>query len=88
MRTTLVIDDHVMRELKDKAHRTGQPLKRVVNDALRVGLEQLQRPSQMKPCRVKTYSMGYPPRVNLDKAMEIASALEEEEIARKLRLRK
>lgn len=88
MRTTLVIDDHVMRELKDKAHRTGQPLKRVVNDALRLGLAQLQRPSRKRPYRVKTYSMGYPPRVNLDKALEIASALEEEEIARKLRLRK
>ena len=88
MRTTLVIDDYVMRELKEKAHRTGQPLKKVVNEAIRMGLVQLERPSQKKPYRSKTYSMGYPPRGGLDKALEIAAALEDEEVARKLRLRK
>jgi hypothetical protein len=77
MRTTLVIDDYVMRELKEKAHRTGQTLKKVVNEAIRLGLAQLEWPSQKKPYRSKTYSMGYPPRGSLDKALEIAAALED-----------
>ena len=88
MRTTLVIDDHLMRELREKAYRTGQPLKKVVNDALRAGLAELRRPSPKKPYRCKIYSMGYPPKGNLDKALEIAMALEDEEVSRKLKLRK
>jgi hypothetical protein len=88
MRTTLVIDDYLMRELKEKAHRTGKPLKALVNEALRRGLSELDAPSQKKPYRGRTYSMGYPPRLNLDKALEIAAALEDEEVVRKLTLRK
>jgi hypothetical protein len=88
MRTTRVIDDYLMKELKGKAHRTGKPLKTLGNEALRLGLSQLQLPSQKKPYRGKTYSMGYPPRLDLDRALEIAAALEDAEIARKLKLRK
>jgi hypothetical protein len=40
-------------------------------------LAQLEWPSQKKPYRSKTYSMGYPPRGSLDKALEIAAALED-----------
>lgn len=88
MRTTLTIDDHIMQELKKEVYRSGQPMKKVVNEALRAGLQQLRKPEPGKPYRCKTYSMGYPPKVNLDKALEIASLLEDEEIIRKLSLRK
>jgi hypothetical protein len=88
MRTTLTIEDYIMRELKEEAHRTGQPMKKVVNEVLRAGLHHLRKPEPGEPYECKTYSMGYPPRVNLDKALNIASALEDEEIIRKLSLRK
>ena len=88
MRTTLTIDDYLMRELKELAHRSGQPLKKVVNDTLRAGLEQRRRHRPSKPYRCKSYSMGFPPRMNLDKALEIAAVLEDEEIARNLTLKK
>lgn len=84
----MTIEDPIIEELKEKAYRTGQPLKKVVNDTLRAGLAELRRPSSKKPYRGKTYSMGYPPKGNLDKALELAMALEDEEVARKLRLRK
>ena len=38
--------------------------------------------------RATTYSMGFPPSLNLDKAMQLAGVLEDEETARKLLLRK
>jgi len=38
--------------------------------------------------RQKTFRMGFNPEVCLDKALSLASALEDEEIARKLSLRK
>jgi hypothetical protein len=88
MRTTLAIDDHLLRQLKDRAHRTGQPLKKVVNEALRAGLYQRRKPPRPKAYRSKTYAMGYPPQGCFDKALGIAATLEDEEIARKLMLRK
>ena len=89
MRTTLTIDDYLMRELKEVAHRSGLSLKQVVNQALQAGIEQLRKPSAPRvPYNCKIYSMGYPPRANLDKALEIASALEDEKIVRKIVLRK
>ncbi len=88
MRTTLVIDDDLLRQLKDRAHRTGQPLKKVVNEALRTGLSQLRKPPLPKKYRSRTYAMGYPPNGSFDKALGIAASLEDDEIARKLMLRK
>ena len=88
MRTTLTIEDYIMRELKEEAYRTGQPLKKVVNDALQAGLDQMKRPGSKKPYRCKTYSMGKPRDFNLDKALQMAETIEDEEITRKLLLRK
>lgn len=38
MRTTLTLDPEVAAHLKREMRRTGKPLKRVVNDALKRGL--------------------------------------------------
>ncbi len=88
MRTTLTIDDDLVRALREKAHRTGKPFKMVVNKAIRAGLEQMDKPRQIKPYKCKAYSLGYPPGADLDRALNLADHLESEEIARKLSLRK
>ncbi len=88
MRTTIVIDDQLLRELKATARKQGVPLKQVVNQALAVGLDQLQRPRRKKRYKGKTFAMGFRPDLNFDQALGIASALEDEEISRKLSLRK
>jgi hypothetical protein len=88
MRTTLTIEDQILDELKQEAHRLRRPLKAVVNEALKQGLKQLRRPPVPKKYRTPVFSMGHPPNVNLDKALAIASALEDEEIMRKLVERK
>ena len=88
MKTTLTIEDHIMRELKEVAYRRGQPLEKVVNDALEAGLVQMRRPDSRQPYRCKTYSMGTPRDVNLDKAYQIAATIKDVEITRKLLLRK
>ena len=38
MRTTLTIDDALLRQLRQKALDSGKPFKRVVNETLRAGL--------------------------------------------------
>ena len=88
MRTTLTIDDDLVRQLREKAHRTGSSFKEVVNKAIRAGLAQIDKPRQNKPYKCKSYSLGYPPRADLDHALNLADRLESDEIARKLSLRK
>ena len=87
MRTTLTIDDQLMRELKERAQREGVPLKQVVNQTIRRGLE-VETRSKGKPYRARTYAMGRPLVPSHDKSLQIAAALEDEEMARKLALRK
>ena len=88
MRTTLTIDDHIMNELKALSQRRKMTFKEVVNLALRRGLSSLQEPTGHQEHRSPTFSMGYPPRGSLDKALALAYELEDEEVARKLQFRK
>ena len=77
-----------MRVLKQKAHDTGLPLKEVLNRALRVGIQDMDKRKRFKPYRCKTYSLGYPPKADINRALDLAEHLESEEISRKLLLRK
>ena len=89
MRTTLTIDDDIAAALKKAAHRSGKPFKQVVNQALRAGLASKGPPSAGKPYRIQPVALGpLLVRADLDKAVQLADALEDEEIARKLELRK
>lgn len=88
MRTTLTIDDDLILELRQKANETGSSFKEIVNKVLRSGLKDLEKPKPSKPYKCKTYSLGYPPKADLDRALDLAEHLESEEIYRKLSLRK
>ena len=89
MRTTLTIDDRIAKALKALAHRSGKPFKRVVNETLEAGLAHREAPSRARPFRVAPVSLGgVVPGVDLTKALRLADALEDDEIARKLELRK
>jgi hypothetical protein len=90
MRTTLTLDEQIAKALKDAAHRAGKPFKQVVNETLRAGLLVAgNAPARSRPYRVKPASLGgVMPGVDLRKALLLADALEDHEIARKLALRK
>ncbi len=89
MRTTLTLDDQLARELKEVAHRSGKPFKEVVNETLRNGLCAKHARVAPKPYRLETVSLGEVlGGLNLDKALSIADALEDEEIIRKLEMGK
>jgi hypothetical protein len=88
MRTTLTIDDQVARALKELAHQSGKPLKQVVNETLRAGLS-AARARRSRPYKVKPAALGgMTPGINLDKALALADAIEDQELATKMRLRK
>ena len=89
MRTTLTIDDRIAKALKALAHRSGKPFKAVVNETLQAGLAAGAAPPAARPYRLKAVSLGgVQPGIDLTKALRLAGALEEDEIARKLELRK
>jgi hypothetical protein len=89
MRTTLTIDDPVLQELKKIAHNSGKSLRQVVNETLQRGLQHQRTPTAPQRYRLKTVSMGGPqPGVNLNKALRLADVLEDQELHRKLELRK
>lgn len=89
MRTTLTLDDRIAKALKDAAHRAGKPFKQVVNETLRAGIAAGRASVKARPYRLKPASLGgVLPGVNLQKALRLADALEDEEIARELALRK
>lgn len=88
MRTTLTIDDAIAEALKDLAHRSKKPFKEVVNETLRAGLTARRAPKP-KAYRMKPASLGgVLPGINLDKALALADALEDQEIAAKIERRK
>lgn len=84
MRTTLTIDDGLLRQLRQKALDTGKPFKLVVNETLRAGLEKpatAARPRYVCP----TFSTGpLAPGVDLSKANQLAAALDDQELIKKL----
>jgi hypothetical protein len=88
MRTTLTLDDRIAKALKTLAHSSGKPFKQVVNETLQSGLAASDSPTP-RPYRLKPASLGgVLPGINLDRALRLAAALEDEEIARELDLRK
>ena len=89
MRTTLTLDEQIAKALKDVAHRTGKPFKQVVNETLQAGLAAGHASAKPRRCRVKPAALGgVLGSVDLNKALQVADALEDREIARKLALRK
>ena len=85
MRTTLTIDDALLRQLRQKALDSGKPFKQVVNEALRAGLNS-PAVTRREPYRFPTFSIGaVAPGVDLTKASQLAAALEDEALIDKLR---
>lgn len=84
----MTLDPDVARDLQRRARKTGKPFKTVLNDAVRAGLRAQDAPPA-KPYRLTPISAGGPmPGINLDKALQLAAALEDEEILRKLEMGK
>ena len=89
MRTTLTIDDDIARQLGEIVHRSGKPFKNVVNEALRAGMENNRIADVSRPYRLEPVAMGeVTGPYDLDKALQLADRLEDEETSRKLLLRK
>jgi hypothetical protein len=89
MRTTLTLDDRIAAALKKVSFQSGKSFKDVVNETLRTGLAAKPSSHKRVPYRIKPVSLGAALHgINLDKALQLADTLEDEELGRKLSVRK
>jgi hypothetical protein len=90
MRTTLTLDEPIATALKNVAHRTGKPFKKVVNETLRAGLSASKsRAAATRPYQIKPAALGgLCAPADINKALQLADTLEDGELRRKLEQRK
>lgn len=89
MRTTLTIDDKLANTLKDAAHRSGRSFKAIVNETLLDGVQFQRARKKPKPYKLNPVALGgVRPGIDLDKALQLADRLEDEELVRKFRMKK
>ncbi|MBV8881398.1 MAG: hypothetical protein JO332_15640 [Planctomycetaceae bacterium] len=87
MRTTVTLDPDVEALLRRLMRKKHLSFKAALNQAIRDGIAGPSRRAH-RGYSLKTHRMGFRPEVALDRALGLAAALEDEEIARKLSLRK
>lgn len=86
MRTTVTLDPDVAAQLQALARERGMSFKEALNTSVRLGLARSS--GENEPYRTPSRALGLREGVNLDKALQLASELEDAELVRKLELRK
>ena len=79
MRTTLVLNDDVIERARAVAAKLRKPFKAVVNEALRAGLDLVERPAKQRPYVTEPSSMGLRPGRQLDNIQELLAQIEGED---------
>jgi len=82
MRTTVTLDEDVESLIAAAMRERGISFKQAVNEAIRAGLA----PRSAATFRQRSFSMGFRPEINYDRALQLAAALEDEELIHKLAL--
>ncbi|MEW5984154.1 MAG: DUF2191 domain-containing protein [Acidobacteriota bacterium] len=79
MRTTLVLHDDVIERARAVAAKLRKPFKTVVNDALRAGLDLVERPARQRPYTTRPSPLGLRPGRQLDNIQELLAQIEGED---------
>jgi ribbon-helix-helix CopG family protein len=70
-RTTVTLEDDVLEQLTAHVRHTGRPLRKVLNDAIRRGLDRPRAPAA--PFRIEARDLGAQPGIGFD---DISALLE------------
>ena len=81
MRTTITLDADTEALVRKRMRERGISFKQALNEAVRAGLTATPEASTF---RTPTANLGLP-AVNLDRALQLAAELEDEELVRKMR---
>ena len=79
MRTTLTIDDDVLDRARSVAERLHTPFRRVVNEALRAGLQTVEESTKSRPYRTRPRKLGLRAGRSLDNIQELLAQIEGED---------
>jgi hypothetical protein len=80
MRTTIRLDDDLLREAKAHALATDRTLTQVIEDALRETLARRRSAAERPPVRLRTFKgSGVQPGVNLDSNAALLDLMDETE---------
>ncbi len=82
----MTIDPDLAAKLRRIAQERGISFKEALNGTLRAGLG--ANAGTARPYRLRTRRLGLRPGIELDRALHLAAALEDEETVRRLELRK
>ena len=78
MRTTVRLDDHLLKEAKQLAAHTGRTLTAVIEDALREALNRNQKRPKRPPVKLPTFrGKGLRPGVDLDDTASLLEVMDE-----------
>lgn len=86
MRTTINLAPDLLARLRSLARERETTLSEIVNTTLRQGLEPGR--SEARRYRMPSRRLGLRPGFDLTKATSLAASMEDDELARKLELRK
>lgn len=78
MRTTLTLDEDVVRLIEDAVHRERRPMKQIINDALRSALA--PPATRQERYRLQPHESQVRPGLDLARFNQLADELEDETI--------
>ncbi len=80
MRTTITIDDELLREVKRLAAGSGKSLTSVIEDALRAALSRQRRPERSERVSLPTFDgHGLQPGVDVDDSAALLDLMESDD---------
>lgn len=80
MRTTITIDNDVLDRARAISAKLRTPFKTVINEALRAGLDHVERPADRRRYETTPHAMGLKSGRNLDNIQELLSQIEGEDV--------
>ena len=78
MRTTITIEDDVLQRARTVSSKLKKPFRFIINNALRLGLEQVEKPAKSKKYSTNPKPMGLKHGYELDNVQELLDRLDEE----------
>ena len=77
----MTLEEDVAQQIRQRMRERGVGFKQIVNELLRRGLQATEGP---EPYTAPTFAMRPRPSLDLDKALALSAAMEDEEVVRKL----
>jgi len=78
MRTTLTLDEDVAQRTKELAVKLKKPFKEVLNEALRKGLAEVEKPLKCRQYRTYPHAMDLREEFSIDNIQDLISQVEGE----------